>query len=312
MLDPEAAKKRSEAFSKYYMSDHITAQIALIQNMTDTAIKANGEYLPKPAKFLRINRWLMIMFIYINGQRRQAPELLLDVHILHQQRASLDAFEQIQLDRNALRGDDLAQYTIGDMDLSDKLGKTGIVELWVPYTVAEAIVNFMYLKKCIFGPPSGKSYFFVDINGKALSQDAMYRHTVVIEMFAVMGIRVTATQNRHGFCTTQRLNDCKGSTGVGNKIDTQEEIYNDRTEEIGIKNKMIANRKILEKEAKARTHLKMDAGRKDFFEKQQLENTALGRKMMLQEAEDKEFDKSKNETRINGGKQKIFPRQRFD
>jgi hypothetical protein len=198
------------------------------------------------------------------------------------------------------------------MDLSDKLGKTGIVELWVPYTVAEAIVNFMYLKKCIFGPPSGKSYFFVDINGKALSQDAMYRHTVVIEMFAVMGIRVTATQNRHGFCTTQRLNDCKGSTGVGNKIDTQEEIYNDRTEEIGIKNKMIANRKILEKEAKARTHLKMDAGRKDFFEKQQLENTALGRKMMLQEAEDKEFDKSKNETRINGGKQKIFPRQRFD
>jgi hypothetical protein len=34
--------------------------------------------------------------------------------------------------------------------------------------------------------------------------------------------------------------------------------------------------------------------------------------MMLQEAEDKEFDKSKNETRINGGKQKIFPRQRFD
>ena len=34
--------------------------------------------------------------------------------------------------------------------------------------------------------------------------------------------------------------DCKGNKGVGNTIETQEAIYNDKTEEIGIRNKMIA------------------------------------------------------------------------
>jgi hypothetical protein len=42
--------------------------------------------------------------------------------------------------------------------------------------------------------------------------------------------------------------DCKGNTGVGNSAETQETIYNDKIEEIGIKNKMIANKKILNKE----------------------------------------------------------------
>ena len=60
--------------------------------------------------------------------------------------------------------------------------------------------------------------------------------------------------------------DCKGNKGVGNTIETQEAIYNDKTEEIGIRNKMIANRKILERETEAYKHYKKNPVREVFFE----------------------------------------------
>ncbi len=69
---------------------------------------------------------------------------------------------------------------------------------------------------------------------------------------------------------TAKKTDCKGNTGVGNSAETQETIYNDKIEEIGIKNKMIANRKILNKEASAfKNELELDSERKEYYENQQ-------------------------------------------
>ena len=82
--------------------------------MAEEAKNTTVKFVPNGGDYLRMNRWLMSMFVYINGARLQAAELLLDVHILNQQQASMDMLEQIQLDRDVLGGDDLAQYTIGE------------------------------------------------------------------------------------------------------------------------------------------------------------------------------------------------------
>jgi hypothetical protein len=311
LLDPKSVEKRLKAFDKYYMSRHMKEELNFILAMVNEAKNSTGKFRPKYGDYLRINYWLMAMFVFVNGQRLQAAELLLDVHILSQQRASVDARKEVKLDRGVLKGEDLAQYTIGDLSLSEKLGKTGKIELMLPQSVAMAVTNLMYLKKKIFGMPTRSSILFVNIDGKAIHLNSLYRSKLMKQMYAVMGIRVTAMQRRRAVCTQQRKKNCQGNTGVGNSADTQETIYNEKTEEVGIKNKMTANRKILKKEKKAFKYDEIDSETKEFYEKQQKENTALSQTMIREEAENKEYAKNFNEKTKVSLHQKLYPIQRF-
>jgi hypothetical protein len=307
LLDPNAVERRLKAFDKYYMSHHMKEELNFIMAMVNKAKNTTGKFLPKYGDYLRINYWLMAMFVFVNGQRLQAAELLLDVHILSQQRASVDARKEVKLDRGVLKGEDLAQYTIGDLSLSEKLGKTGKIELMLPQSIAMAVTHLMYLKKKIFGMPTRNSILFVNLEGKAINLNSLYRSKLMKQVYAVMGIRVTAMQRRRAVCTKQRKENCQGNTGVGNSADTQEMIYNEKTEEVGIKNKMIANKKILQKEASEFKYDEIDSETREFYEQQQEENTSLSRKMIRDEAVHKQFAKNLNEKTKVSLHQKLYP-----
>ncbi len=312
LADPDCVRLRAEGFVKYYMSEHMLGVLDFIAKMTKRAQRTTGQFLPKKSHFLRINKWLMIMLVYVNGQRVQCAGLLLDMHVLNVQRASVDKYDEIQLDREVLKNDDdLAQYTIGDISIAEKLGKTGKVELFLPQSVANAVTQFMYLKKRIFGLPTSTSNLFVDLEGKALTLNSIYGTNIMQEMECVMGIRVTATQRRRDICTEQRKAGCTGNTGVGNSADTQESIYNDRTEETGIRNKKIANKKILKKEALAYKYKELDAETREFLESQQKENLSLSRTMTREEIKIKEFRKNFKGTTKYSVHQKLLPIQRY-
>jgi hypothetical protein len=311
LLDPDSVKRRLKAFDKYYMSEHMKEVLNSIMDMVNEAKNTTGKFRPKYGDYLRINYWLMAMFVFVNGQRLQAAELLLDVHILSQQRASVDAYKQVHLDRDVLKGEDLAQYTIGDLSLSEKLGKTGKIELLLPQSVAMAVTHLMYLKKRIFGMPTRNSNLFVNLNGKAIHLNSLYRSKLMRQVYAVMGIRLTAMHRRRGVSTKQRKKRCKGNSGIGNSAETQETIYNEKTEEVGIKNKIIANRRLLKKEASSFKYDEIDPEVRKFYESQQKENTLLSRTMIREEAVNKEFAKNFNEKTKVSLHQKLYPIQRF-
>jgi len=154
-------------------------------------------------------RWLMLMVSYFNGARRQDASLLKNIHVLEKQRARTDE-ELIRLDNEALELNDVACLIVDSHSYGDDGGKTGRVELALPRNLSDALVNYMTAKDGGMGCQSPDAPLFVSKEGDPIGARSLYLSNAAKGVFAEMGFRVTATQNRSVVATVMRAKDLKG------------------------------------------------------------------------------------------------------
>jgi len=198
MADPTRDDAMREAIRAYYGSAHYKKYVEALHELAQVAEAGKQVDL---AKMEDCARWLMLMVNYFNGARRQASSLLKNIHILRKQRSSTTA-EQINLDNEALDLQDVASLTVDAH--SHDAGKTGRLDLILPKSLSDSVVNLMAVKEAVFGPQRPEAPFFVSRSGEGIGRESLYLSNVAKAIWSEMGFRVTMTQNRAFIATRQR------------------------------------------------------------------------------------------------------------
>jgi hypothetical protein len=148
----------------------------------------------------------------------------------------------------SLEPGDLHVYLAGDEDPSEG-GKTGVIHIAVPTTLALAVELYHVVKTGLF-PAQAYDFnknFFINMKEEPLSIDTAFASLMYKDMCAAMGLAtLTITSNRHAVSTHIREHNLTGNLGTGHSEGTQDMYYNDHKEKKALYNKSRANQAIVE------------------------------------------------------------------
>ncbi len=230
------------AVEKNLKSAHMTERLSLIKSMAKQC--KVPEFVPARLLFKENSVWLMLMITFVNGARTQSCELLKEEDMRTSRRATKNDLDKVELDINYLKQKDVQAIEVEGR-------KTGLISLIVPKRLYNAMLEISINKKHVWGRAEPGTLFFTNMDGNAILLKAAYSSLIALEVFKIMGIkRLTVTMARATATRLANLNLKKSEpTGMSQNKDTQVTIYNETTEEQGIKNKLSANATIFSCEA---------------------------------------------------------------
>jgi hypothetical protein len=247
----------------------------------------------------------MGVITYVNGGRIQSCELIQEENVASSTRATADDLFNVKLDRELLGQGQCQAIYIG-RSKTQNTGKTTYVSLILPKRFYDAVLNISIIKKRVMGNPVAGRKFFTNFSGEGISLVGIYRHATFLQMFEIMGTRLTTTQARSVAATSMlKLNIPEDQpTGLAHTRTTQQKIYATDLQEVGIANKMRAQKTVLEQEANIL--LPEDASHQVALEAQARENVLRAQEFQQAAWIDEDFKKFMTETMSRSRTRKIM------
>lgn len=251
LANPEKAINQAEAYSRYLRKGHYNNQLEGLCNMCKKMVNSkNPKSIFDKKLFKRYGLWLQANLIYMNGSRRQVATLLTNADFARWKRASVkgtDHYSQVVMDHEChFDPEHIFHIRIGSNSLAQK-GKTSHdIELDLPGDLAKGFVYY-YAIKSLFNYTDSEDSFFVDAYGQAMDVSSFYGTYLYREMCKEMSVsELRFVDQRHQTASQMLCAQTQGTnTGMAHSKKTQEDTYDLLGEAAGIRNKYVANQKVL-------------------------------------------------------------------
>ncbi len=190
--DPSSAETRDSALINYLKLDHAATMFGRIGELARQALDDKVAFEPSEKEFTDLCKWLMGVITYVNGGRIQSCELVQEENLASSTRATADELYNVKLDRELLGQGQCQAIYIG-RSKTQSSGKTAYISLILPKRFYDAVLNIAIIKKRVMGNPVVGRKFFTNFSGEGITLAGIYRHATFLQMFEIMGTRLTTT-----------------------------------------------------------------------------------------------------------------------